>query len=74
MSDSKPDDEARDRKRRRREREGAAHREAWAPLQADLRERRARMEAMGGADRVERLMHARGKLDARQRIEALFDP
>ncbi|MCE2392706.1 MAG: acetyl-CoA carboxylase carboxyltransferase subunit [Proteobacteria bacterium] len=29
---------------------------------------------MGGEERVERLMHARGKLDARQRIERLFDP
>lgn len=29
---------------------------------------------MGGAERVERLMHRRGKLDARQRILQLFDP
>jgi acetyl-CoA carboxylase carboxyltransferase component len=29
---------------------------------------------MGGPEALERLMHARGKLDARQRIAALFDP
>ena len=29
---------------------------------------------MGGRERVERLMHARSKLDARQRIDRLFDP
>jgi acetyl-CoA carboxylase carboxyltransferase component len=62
------------RRQRRRERETADNREAWAPLLADLAARRERMEAMGGADRVERYMHARGKLDARQRLEGLFDP
>ncbi|MCA9501792.1 MAG: hypothetical protein KC616_01855 [Myxococcales bacterium] len=58
----------------RRERDAAANREAWAPMQAELAERRARMAAMGGPERVEKYMHARGKLDARQRLEALFDP
>jgi acetyl-CoA carboxylase carboxyltransferase component len=29
---------------------------------------------MGGSEKVERVMHARGKLDVRQRIDALFDP
>jgi len=29
---------------------------------------------MGGGERVERLMHARGKRDARERIARLFDP
>jgi acetyl-CoA carboxylase carboxyltransferase component len=29
---------------------------------------------MGGPERVERLLHERGKLDARQRIAHLFDP
>ncbi len=32
------------------------------------------MEEMGGPERVEQRMHARGKLDARQRLNALFDP
>jgi methylmalonyl-CoA decarboxylase subunit alpha len=59
---------------RRRDREAASNREAWAPLQAELSRRRERMEAMGGPDRVQKYMHARGKLDARARLEALFDP
>ena len=49
-------------------------RKQWEPLLDDLRRRRERALEMGGAERVERLMHARGKLDARQRIERLFDP
>jgi acetyl-CoA carboxylase carboxyltransferase component len=32
------------------------------------------MTAMGGADRVKKYLHDRGKLDARQRLTALFDP
>ena len=44
------------------------------PLLADLERRRAQARSMGGAERVKRLMHSRGKLDARQRIELLFDP
>ena len=36
----------------RRERDAAANREAWAPMQAELAERRARMAAMGGPERV----------------------
>lgn len=62
------------RRQRRRERESAANREAWVPLQQELGARRAQMRSMGGADRVGKYMHARGKLDARQRIAALFDP
>ncbi len=62
------------KKHSRRQLEAAANREAWSPLQADLAARRERMEAMGGPDRVEKYLHARGKLDARQRLDALFDP
>jgi len=62
------------KKHSRRQLEAAANREAWSPLQADLAARRARMEAMGGPDRVEKYLHARGKLDARQRLDSLFDP
>ena len=62
------------RKQGRREREAAANREAWSPLQAELSMRRERMEASGGADRVQKYMHDRGKLDARARLEKLFDP
>lgn len=58
----------------RREKESAANREAWAPLQAELAARRGRMRAMGGPERVAKYMHERGKLDARQRLAALFDP
>lgn len=46
----------------------------WAPALAELERRRAAAHAMGGAERVERLMAARGKLDARARLDALFDP
>ena len=49
------------------------NRRAWEPILARLEQRRAASRAMGGAERVER-HHARGKLDARQRIAALFDP
>ncbi len=46
----------------------------WKPLLDELEARRSRARAMGGPERVERLMHGRGKLDARQRIARLFDP
>ena len=46
----------------------------WKPLLDELERRQHRAQEMGGAERVDRLMHARGKLDARQRIERLFDP
>ncbi|MDQ1461315.1 MAG: methylmalonyl-CoA decarboxylase subunit alpha [Actinomycetota bacterium] len=49
------------------------NRRAWEPILARLEQRRVASRAMGGAERVER-HHARGKLDARQRIDALFDP
>jgi len=43
------------------------------PLAEDLRARRARIEAGGGADRVAR-QHAAGKLTARERLAELLDP
>ena len=46
----------------------------WAPALAELERRRSSAYAMGGAERVERLMAARGKLDARARLDHLFDP
>ncbi len=49
-------------------------REQWGPWLEKLEQARVRSQEMGGADKVERLMHARGKLDVRQRIDALFDP
>ncbi len=52
---------------------GDDNRRAWAPWLEELERRRAEARAMGGADRVERLQHARGRLDARQRIAGLFD-
>ena len=62
--------------KRKREREAETAREnrtAWEPALAELGRRRSRMEEMGGAERVETRMHARGKLDVRQRLDALFD-
>lgn len=44
----------------------------WTAILAELERRRELATAMGGAERVER-HHANGKLDARQRIERLFD-
>ncbi|MEX1007676.1 MAG: carboxyl transferase domain-containing protein, partial [Acidimicrobiia bacterium] len=44
----------------------------WAPILADLERRRADAQAMGGPERVAR-HHARGELDARQRLDRLFD-
>jgi acetyl-CoA carboxylase carboxyltransferase component len=57
-----------------REEKRKRNREEWQSWLEQLESRRARALEMGGAERVERLMHARGKLDARQRIERLFDP
>jgi acetyl-CoA carboxylase carboxyltransferase component len=46
---------------------------AWDPLISNVRERRTAATAMGGPERIAR-QHGRGKLDARARMEALFDP
>ena len=46
----------------------------WDPILKELERRRAAARAMGGPERVERLMTQRGKLDARKRIGLLFDP
>ena len=43
------------------------------PLIGDLRERRARAQALGGDERVRR-QHDAGKLTARERLEHLLDP
>ena len=45
----------------------------WKPHLAELERRRAAARAMGGPERIERLMTQRGKLDARRRLELLFD-
>jgi acetyl-CoA carboxylase carboxyltransferase component len=50
-----------------------SNRDEWQPILAALDQRRATSREMGGPERVER-HHQRGKLDARQRIELLFDP
>ncbi len=65
--------EKKSKKQLRLEKQAADNRAAWGPLQDELHTRREKMRAMGGADRVKKYMHDRGKLDARQRIEALFD-
>jgi len=46
----------------------------WDPYLKELERRQAAARAMGGAERIERLMTARGKLDARTRLDRLFDP
>ncbi|MGE4649967.1 MAG: carboxyl transferase domain-containing protein [Myxococcota bacterium] len=46
----------------------------WKPLLTELEERKRQARSMGGPDRLERLVYARGKLDARQRLQHLFDP
>src|SRR5262245_38636560 len=45
----------------------------WKPILDELERRRAIARAMGGAQRVERLATQRGKLDARRRLDLLFD-
>jgi len=47
-------------------------RREWEPLLDDLARRGQRARAMGGPARLER-QHREGRLDARQRIEALCD-
>ena len=44
----------------------------WGPLLDELRRRQEAARAMGGPERLER-QHAKGKLDARQRLDRLFD-
>ncbi|MAG34166.1 MAG: acetyl-CoA carboxylase carboxyltransferase subunit [Deltaproteobacteria bacterium] len=43
-------------------------------MRGELEHRRTRMREMGGAERIKKYLHDRGKLDARQRLAALFDP
>jgi len=50
------------------------HTAEWTPLLEQLEKKKAWARELGGPERVERFMHSRGKLDARQRIERLFDP
>ncbi|MGH3743454.1 MAG: acyl-CoA carboxylase subunit beta [Mycobacteriales bacterium] len=45
----------------------------WSPEVAEIARRRDRARLMGGAEKVAR-QHDAGKLDARQRIDALVDP
>ena len=49
-----------------------SHENRWQPILDELERRRAMSLAMGGPDRITR-QHQAGKLDARQRIERLFD-
>ena len=45
----------------------------WKPLLDDLERRSAAARAMGGAERLARRRQSAGRLDARQRIDALLD-
>jgi acetyl-CoA carboxylase carboxyltransferase component len=51
-----------------------SHRAEWQPWLDRLADMRAQARAMGGPERLERQVYAAGKLDVRQRIDALFDP
>jgi acetyl-CoA carboxylase carboxyltransferase component len=46
----------------------------WKPILDELERRRRIARAMGGPERVERLLTRRAKLDARRRLDLLFDP
>jgi acetyl-CoA carboxylase carboxyltransferase component len=50
------------------------NRKDWEPWLQALERARARSLEMGGREKVEELMHAKGKLDVRQRLDCLFDP
>jgi len=49
------------------------HTAEWKPLLERLEQKKSWARQLGGPERVEKYMHSRGKLDARQRIERLFD-
>jgi acetyl-CoA carboxylase carboxyltransferase component len=51
----------------------AGHEADWQPWLERLAAARAASAEMGGADRLERQVYAKGRLDVRQRIELLFD-
>lgn len=48
--------------------------DGWKPLLDELERRRGLARAMGGPERLGRLVYGRGRLDARQRLARLFDP
>lgn len=48
------------------------HRDAWAPLLADLERRRAAARAMGGPEKLAKV-RAAGRLDARAKVAELLD-
>lgn len=50
------------------------NRTEWKPWLDELDERRKSAVAMGGPERIEKYMHSRGKLTARERLLRLFDP
>jgi acetyl-CoA carboxylase carboxyltransferase component len=67
-------DGADERNAKKRSKKRQRIRDEWAPWLERLEQARTRSQEMGGSEKVERVMHARGKLDVRQRIDALFDP
>jgi acetyl-CoA carboxylase carboxyltransferase component len=56
------------------ERRPGQQRGDWQPWLDALARARSRSLELGGAEKVASAMHAKGKLDARQRLAALFDP
>jgi methylmalonyl-CoA decarboxylase subunit alpha len=67
-------DGADERNAKKRSKKRQRIRDEWVPWLERLEQARTRSQEMGGSEKVERVMHARGKLDVRQRIDALFDP
>ena len=51
----------------------SSNREQWLGLLADLDQRQAQAEAMGGEEKIAR-QHQKGRLTARERLALLFDP
>ncbi len=49
------------------------NRSEWKPWLDNLKERRAKSQEMGGAERLEKYVYGRKRLDARQRLQKLFD-
>jgi acetyl-CoA carboxylase carboxyltransferase component len=73
LNDGPPTGDKESKREKRRKHAARENRAAWVPIQAELQSRRERMTEMGGAARVQKYMHDRGKLDARQRLATLFD-
>lgn len=50
------------------------YRDEWEPWLAEFERRQSEARAMGGPERIDRLIHGRGRLSVRERIDLLCDP